>query len=146
MSWVLMVAFGVACLFTMKKTPPAVDFVLIRIAAASFAGAGVVGVDGWLGGLLQSVVGWVIGLLNTISADILGTTVSWILVAGVGALWVGALLPDRVFGYDFPDWLMFSGVILPTLVGTVPGRAGDFLDTVMTTAGQYLNTGVEQLF
>lgn len=146
MSWVLMVAVGGGLLFAMKYAPAWLDFILVRAAAGAFAGAGTIGAVGWLGTLMRTVLGWLIRLVDRIGIVMLGAAVAWIIVAGVGALWVGALLPDRLFKYDAPDWLIFSGLILPSLLIAVPGRAGDMLRAAVELAGHALINGVEWMF
>ena len=146
MSWILMVAVGIACLVGMKWTPPKIDFILVRAAALSFVGAGVIGASGILGDMLDTAVDWVVDLADRAGNAAVGVGISWFVVAAVGALWVGALLPAKVFSFDYPDWLVFSGLILPALIASVPGPAGGFLSEVITTAGETMNGAVGRMF
>ena len=50
MSWVLMVAAGFACTWVMTRTSShLLDMILVRIAAACWIAAGMIGAAGWLG-------------------------------------------------------------------------------------------------
>jgi hypothetical protein len=52
------------------------------------------------------------------------------------------MLPDRIFSYDPPDWLVISGLIVPSLVAMVPGKAGSAFDSLITAGGNALIKGV----
>lgn len=146
MSWILMTAVGFSLMFAMKFTPDKVDFVLVRLAGGSFIGAGLMGASGWIGSLIDATLGWLVRTINHLSQSAFGTGVAWMVAAGIAALWIGAMLPDKYFKYDPPDWLVIGGLVLPSLVAMVPGRAGSFFDTVITAAGQALNSGVGEIF
>ncbi|MGH3973470.1 MAG: hypothetical protein ACRDS9_09100 [Pseudonocardiaceae bacterium] len=135
MSWIVMLAAGVGCMFAMRFTSQRIDFVLRRVAACCFAGAGTIGAVGWLGNAIDTVVSWVVTTADTLSSGVLGTPVVWILAAGLGFAWVGALVPDRWFQFRFPDWLSYSGLLLPPLLASVPGNLGNGLDLVVTWCG-----------
>lgn len=138
MSWILMVAFGFGAMFTMKVTPPRVDAVLIRVAALSFAGAGTIGATGWIGSMISAITDFVINLTDKLGNATVGESIVWIIAAGLGALWVGSLLPARLVRYDFPDWLSFTGFLLPSLLATVPGQAGEVLRMIVNTCSEWL--------
>jgi hypothetical protein len=146
MSWILMTAFGFFAMWAMKFTPNKVDFILVRVAGFSFVGAGLIGAAGWIGALIDGTLGWAVRGINSLSNGAVGTGIAWILAAAIAALWVGAMLPDQIFSYDPPDWLVIGGLLVPSLVAMVPGRAGEFFNTTITFAGQALNSGVGGLF
>lgn len=135
MSWFLLVVTGVALLFSQRFLPPRVDFVVVRLAGGAFMGAGLIGANGWLGETIDWAVQTMISLTDRVGAQALGQAVAWILAAGLGLLWIGAMLPDKLFRYDPPNWLVWSGLVVPALVATVPGVLGDFLRRVTTWAG-----------
>src|SRR4051812_38151289 len=98
---------------------------MVRVAALSFVGAGVIGARGWVGNFLTGAV----HLVNTTGARVgavaLGTGAVWVLWLVLTAAWVLTLLPDRWFGAGIPDWLSISGVVLPGLAASIPGHVGD---------------------
>lgn len=140
MSWFLMVAVGVGCLWAMTRTSEKADFVLVRAAGFAFIAAGLIGATGWLGNAIDTFTSWVLNATNSIGAAAFGTAVVWILAAGVGLMWVGAMLPDRWFKFDPPDWLVVGGLVIPALLAAVPGPLGEFLRTVTTWAGEGITT------
>jgi hypothetical protein len=146
MSWILMSAVGFAAMFCMRFTPPKIDFILVRIAGFSFVGAGLIGAAGWVGGLINGTLGWLFRFINDLSNAAVGTAVAWIIAAAISGLWIGAMLPDKMFSYDPPDWLVIGGLVVPSLVAMVPGRAGSAFDTLITAAGQALIKGVGGIF
>lgn len=146
MSWILMTAFGFFVMWCMRFTPDKIDFILVRIAGFSFVGAGLVGAAGWIGALIDSTLGWAVRGINTLSHGAFGTGIAWILAAAVAAVWIGGMLPDNAFSYDPPDSLVIGGLLVPSLVAMVPGRAGEAMDTVITFGGHALNQGVGGLF
>ncbi|TCC33851.1 hypothetical protein E0H75_42080 [Kribbella capetownensis] len=131
MTWISALLLGVAAMFLMKFTPNWLDAILIRVSALLVAGAGALGVTGWLGDAFTWLLSSFADLVNYLSKGAVGTPLMWLLSAFVGALWVGALLPERLFRYDYPDWLIFAGFPLPSLLASVPGKAGDGLQTVV---------------
>jgi hypothetical protein len=135
MSWILMLAAGIGCMFAMRFTSNRVDFVLRRVAACCFVGAGTIGAVGWLGSAMNTVVGWTVTTTDSLSAGALGTPVAWIAAAGLGFAWVGALVPDQWFHFRFPDWLSYSGLLLPALLASVPGNLGNVLNQIVTWCG-----------
>lgn len=146
MSWILMTAFGFAAMFTMRYTPDKIDFILVRVAGFSFVGAGLIGAAGWIGVLIDGSFGWLVRFIDQLSSVALGSTVAWIIAAALSGLWIGAMLPDKVFSFDPPDWLVIGGLIVPSLAAMVPGRAGSAFDTAITTAGEALIKGVGGIF
>lgn len=136
-SWLVMIAIGAGFLWGMTRTKvPLADAVLVRLSAASFVGSGVIGAAGVLGNWATAALGWVTSVIDGLTVDWLGSAVVWIVVMGIGCLWVCAMIPDKWFKYDAPDWLLFSGPVLPALLVAVPGRIGDGLTTLITAAGE----------
>ena len=146
MSWFLMAAAGGALLYGMRWTPRIIDFILVRMAAASFAGAGLLGVDGWLGSATQAVVGWILTQIDKIGSWGLGGPVGWILCAVLGALWVGAMLPAQLFKLQYTAGIAIAGIFLPALLKSVPGQGGDALSAVVDWSGNALISAVGSVF
>ena len=134
-TWIVMAAAGWGSMWVMRFTPGWVDFVLVRFAAACFVGVGVVGVNGWIGDLFRAVLTGIVRFVDLFSTRAVGNAVVWIVVLGICLMWLGALLPGKVFSYDFPDWLLFIGVALPILAGNLPGALGSGLNDVITSIG-----------
>ena len=131
-----MVVFGFGCTWVTTRTDSRIlEMILIRLAAASWIAAGMIGAAGWLGDWMRSVVGWVTRTADHLGHQAIGTSIVWIVAAGVGLLWVGAMLPDKLFSYDPPDWLLVSGLVLPSLLVAVPGHLGVALRGVTEWAG-----------
>ena len=136
-SWIVMIAMGAGFLWGMTRTKlPLADAILVRFAAASFVGSGVIGATGVLGDWANAAIGWLTSFIDGLTVEYLGSAVVWIVVMGIGCLWVCAMIPDKWFKYDAPDWLLFSGPVLPALLVAVPGRLGDGLTTVITAVGE----------
>lgn len=136
-SWILMLAVGGFFLWgTTRVKIRWADAVLVRLAAASFVGSGVIGATGVLGDWANAALGWVANFIDGFGVEFLGATVVWIVVMGIGALWVCAMIPDKWFVYDAPDWLLYSGPVLPALLVAVPGPVGNGLTAVITGAGE----------
>jgi hypothetical protein len=134
--WVLLVAMGFGWMWAMRWTRnPMLDAIFVRAAAFSFAGAGIVGANGWLGGALK----WTVTQVNAISGAAgtagLGTAAVWIVWAALSIMWVLTLVPERWFGKSIPDWLSVGGIVLPGLAMSIPGPLGAALTRVMTLAG-----------
>lgn len=145
-SWVLMVAMGGGAMWCMRYTPDWADFILVRFAGFCFIGAGLVGAAGWVGAFMNGTFGWLFSGINDLTSSAFGSGVAWIIAAGLTFLWIGAMLPDRLFSYDPPDWLVISGIIVPALVAKVPGKAGAAADTVLTWGGQTVTGWVGGIF
>lgn len=127
MSWILMTAVGLGCLWAMRHSHNRADFILIRCAAAAFVGAGTIGATGWLGRMFNGAIEWITTTADNFGQQALGETVVWIIAAGIGFAWIGALLPERFFGFEYPDWLVVVGFVLPSLLAGVPGDLGEGL-------------------
>lgn len=141
-TWVVLVVTGVMCMWAMRYTQRALlDAVLIRASAAAYAGAGVVGASGWLGGLIAGVTGWVTATGQSLGAAALGSAAVWVVWLVLSLMWVATMLPERVFHRSIPDWLAFSGLVLPGLAASIPGPLGHGLHQVITTVGTAMVTG-----
>ncbi|HEY3561789.1 MAG TPA: hypothetical protein VGL05_30195 [Kribbella sp.] len=145
-SWLLMTAFAAFSMLAMRWTPDKIDVVLVRVAGFSFVGAGLIGASGWVGSFMNSTLGWLFRSIDDVTKGAFGTGAAWILAAGMTAMWIGAMLPDKWFSFDPPDWLVISGLIIPSLSAMVPGKAGNAFETVTAAGGHALNTWVAGLF
>jgi len=140
MSWLLMAFVGGASMWATTHTPPKVDILLIRFAGFAFIAAGLIGVGGVLGDILTWVMDAILTLVSTIAGVAFGTAAVWILAAGLGGAWILAMLPDKLFRFDAPDWLVISGIFIPGLLASVPGALGEGLRTTITWAGEAITT------
>lgn len=134
-TWVLLTAFAVALMWASQYTPKKIDPILWRIAGCSFIGAGMAGIDGWIGSLIQAVTGTVLEVTDDLGVALLGTGVVVILIAGAGAAWVVGMLPGKLFRWDPPDWLVVGGLLLPALLEPVPGKLGEGLRATTDAGG-----------
>jgi hypothetical protein len=146
MTWITTLFLGVGAMFLMQFTPNWGDAILIRVAALLVAGAGAMGATGWVGRAFTTLLGWLTDLINAISKDLLGTPVMWVLALFAGVMWVGALLPHKLFKLNYSDGLVLFGFPLPSLLLSVPGKAGDSLRTVVLEGSHWVVQWVGGLF
>lgn len=143
--WLVLVVAGFALL-------RALDYVhhewlaaaMLRLAALSFVGAGVIGARGWIGGFITTTVDFVNTTAARFGAAAIGTGAVWVVWLVLSIAWVLTLLPDRWFDAVIPDWLSVSGVVLPALAASIPGHAGDALRGLINTVGGAMVTFVRQ--
>jgi hypothetical protein len=143
--WLVLVVAGFALL-------RALDYVhhewlaaaMLRLAAVSFVGAGVIGARGWVGGFLAGAVHFVNATAARFGVAALGTGAVWVVWMVLTVAWVLTLLPDRWFDAVIPDWLSISGIVLPGLAASIPGHAGDLLRQLIHTLGGSMVTFVRQ--
>lgn len=126
-TWVALVALGVGVMILMKFTPNTLEPLWERVGAALFMGAGLVGASGMVGDFVRSTVQWIRSAVDNVAANAVGTGVMWIVALFLAAVWIGAFLPRKWFDINYPDWLMLSGLVLPLLLVSVPGMAGEGL-------------------
>lgn len=134
-TFTLLLAFGIGTLFLMRRVSSKAEPWLERLGAMFFAGAGAVGATGWAGDAMRTITDAVLGAGDQLGAAVFGVTVTWILIAVLGIAWVGAFLPRRWFGWNYPDWLAISGLFLPSLLVAVPGVLGSLLRSGIELAG-----------
>jgi hypothetical protein len=146
MSWILMTVFGFFAMFCMRFTPDKVDFVLVRGAGFSFVSAGLIGAAGWIGALIDGTFGWFFRTIDDVTNSSFGTAAGWMVAAGFVGMWIGGMLPDKVFSYDPPDWMVIAGLFVPSMASMVPGKAGNAFDTVITAGGHAMSNVVGRLF
>ena len=140
--WLVLIVTGVMAMWGMRYTQRAVlDAALIRASAMAYAGAGVVGASGWVGGIVGGLTGWVTATGKAVGMAALGSAAVWVVWLVLSVAWVATMLPTKVFHKDPPDWLCVSGVVLPGLAASIPGPLGEGLHTLITTAGQAMVTG-----
>lgn len=133
--WVTLVFTGLALMWAMRwTTRPTLDAILIRASAASYLAAGTVGAAGWIGDLLRTTIGWVNDLVESVGRSAVGTTavvgLLWLALTG---MWVLTMLPESWFKKQIPDWLAFSGLIIPSVAGAIPGPIGEAMRSVIQT-------------
>src|SRR5688500_7570114 len=94
-SWIATLLLGFGSMQLMKRTPDWLDWILIRAAALLVAGAGALGLTGWLGGFFTYCLGQLTDFVNWITSSAFGSPLMGLLAFFLGVLWVGCLLPDR---------------------------------------------------
>ena len=145
--WALLVFVGFGLMWTMRHTKAALlDAVFVRVAAFSFAGAGVIGASGWIGTALAWTVTTANDLGATLGAATLGTTAVWMVWLALSLMWVLTLLPAQVFTKEIPDWLAVAGLVLPGLAASIPGEIGELLRQVIEACGQLMVDVVAGVF
>lgn len=144
-SWLVYAVAGGVFMVAMKWTPKWLDVVLVRLAGAAFVAAGIAGLTGWVGSLTDTLLGWASNIADQAAIVIVGAVVVWMAVAVTGLAWIGGMLPDKLFRLDPPDWLVVSGLVLPSLVVVVPGAVGDFLQMVFLWVGDLFAQPFAQL-
>ncbi|MGL5830484.1 MAG: hypothetical protein ACRC0L_13095 [Angustibacter sp.] len=146
MSWALMVAVAMGLMWVMRYTEQDwLDAVLIRLAASAFVGAGLIGASGWLGEVMTSGTDWVMKTGDSLGSQAFGTAVVWIVTAGLMIAWILSMLPEQWIKFDPPDWLVISGLFIPSLQVSVPGLLGQVLRNVTTWAGSGINMMISGL-
>lgn len=147
MTWVLMTAIGVAAMWATRRVRNrTIDFILVRLAGGAFMAAGLLGVGGVLGRWVETGIATAISVADQLGAATLGSAIAWIIATGLGALWVAAMLPDSWFRFDPPDWLVWSGIIAPSLLASVPGPVGSVLRQITHAAGQAVGAMTSAMF
>jgi hypothetical protein len=109
--------------------------VLVRVAAFSFVGAGLIGASGWLGQVMAQAVAGVNAAAAQAGVMALGTGAVWVVWLLASVAWVLTILPTRWFAAEIPDWLSIGGLVLPSLAASIPGRLGEVLNGLITAAG-----------
>lgn len=140
MSWFLMLVVGFSALFAMRYTPTHVDRVLIRVAGASFVASGTIGAGGWIGRMVTGVQSWVLEVSDQLGVAVFGAAITWIVVACAAGLWIGGMLPSKLFSFPMSDKLVFAGWFLPQLLTGVPGELGQGLRAVIFPTGEFMTT------
>ena len=137
-AWTLLFGLG---LWTLRSMPRAkhktIKAVMVRLAAILFLVAGTITAGGLIGGWLRQLV----HLTGQVGAGII-----WVLWL-IGALsWLAGMVPEKWFKGDVPDWLSMSGLVLPSLLASVPGAVGHGMTVMMQAAHQTVGTGLSSLF
>jgi hypothetical protein len=137
-AWTLMAALGFWMLRNMSRVKhKTIKAVLVRTAAIFFLVAGTISAGGFVGATLHTVVHF---------TGQVGAGVVWVLWL-VGALsWLAGMVPERWFRGDVPDWLSLSGLLLPSLLASVPGAVGQGMTAAMQSAHNTVGTGLASLF
>jgi hypothetical protein len=137
-AWTLLAALGFWILRTMPRAKhKTVKAVLVRAAAVLFLTAGAIGAGGYIGQFLS----WLVSF-----AGAFGGGVAWVLWL-IGALsWLAGMVPEKWFRGDVPDWLSMSGIVLPSLLASVPGPVGNAMTTAMTGVSDVVGNGMSNAF
>lgn len=139
--WFCCILVGVAIHFATIYTSERVDFILWRLSAICFLSAGIVSTGGIVGQLTDGAVTWTTQVISEASRLAFGDYSAGAEIAGVifiipCAMWVGGMAPQKWVRWKLIDKLAFAGPILPSLVASCPGVAGDVLRAVIGTAAQ----------
>ncbi|HET9656585.1 MAG TPA: hypothetical protein VFP72_14605 [Kineosporiaceae bacterium] len=137
-AWVLLVVLG---FLGLKLVPRArsrtLRAVLVRVAALLFLAAGTVSAGGFVGQLIGSLV--------HVSGAV-GAGVAWVGWLFLAAFWLAGIVPEHWFAGDIPDWLSLSGVLLPSLLASVPGPVGATMTSGMHAVATTVGAGLGAAF
>lgn len=126
---VLMIVLAGLCLWLKDKAKKGKYFFgLAGMVLVLGAGATVAQIP-WIGPVIGSVTQSVRSAGGMVSLIVLGGTLVMVL------MWIAAALPDRMVGYDPPDWLAYCGLIIPGLAASLPGSLGQGMSELMTSIG-----------
>lgn len=136
--WVFLVAAGVFFLWLVPHVGHHLaQAASVRAGHLALLGAGTVGAAGVLGGWIQSLLGAVVGAVGASSAALLGTrAVVGLIALALCVAWVLGILPMRWVRFDPPDWLAWTGLILPAIAVQIPGPVGHLVAGLITGTGQ----------
>lgn len=137
-AWVLLVVLG---FLGLKLVPRArsrtLRAVLVRVAAFLFLAAGTVSAGGFVGQLISSLVHF---------SGAVGAGVAWVGWLFMAVFWLAGIVPETWFAGDIPDWLSASGVLLPSLLASVPGPVGDTMTSGMHAVATAVGAGLGAAF
>lgn len=137
--WVLLVVAGFGGLWCVDKAKGGLlKALLVRAAAFSFAGAGMLGASGWIGTAIDKIVTAVNEAAVEAGTIAIGTGAVWIAWLVLGLAWILTVLPESWFGAEMPDWLSVSGLVLPGLAAAIPGPVGNAIEGIIYGAGQLM--------
>lgn len=137
--WVLLVVAGFGGLWCVDKAKGGLlKALLVRAAAFSFAGAGMIGASGWIGTAITKVIAAVNEAAAEAGMVALGTAAVWIAWLVLGLAWILTILPESWFGAEMPDWLSVTGLVLPALAVSIPGPIGNAIQGIIHGAGQLM--------
>jgi hypothetical protein len=92
----------------------------------------------WLARALAELAHWVdvafTYVLGAAAGNAAANLIHWLPAALLGAYWLAAMIPGRLFKERMTWRLAWTGLLLPTFLPAVPGAAGSFLTTVFTAA------------
>jgi len=143
--WMVLTVAGFGLLRAMDYTThPLLDALLVRAAAFSFVGAGLIGASGWLGTTIAATVSWANGVGASVGSAAFGTGAVWIAWLVMAVAWVLTILPETWFDAPIPDWLSVAGLVLPALAASIPGPLGQGLRSAISAAGHVMITGASR--
>lgn len=144
---VVLLVLGALCLWGASLIRVRVLGALVeRIAAVSILAAGVAGAQGWLGQAIAWLVATIGRIGGSVSESAAGGSVVWVLAGALSIAWLLALLPDSVFAWRYPRWLVFAGLLLPSLAASIPGQFGAFVRSVHDLLAGFVIELVGQAF
>jgi hypothetical protein len=137
-AWTLLAALAFWALKNVKRAKhKTLKAVLVRTAAILFLVAGTITAGGVIGRALQQVV----QLTGQIGAGIV-----WVLWVVLALSWLAGMVPEKWFSGNVPDWLSVSGLVLPSLLVSVPGPVGRGMRVAMRAAHDTVGSGLGSLF
>lgn len=126
---VLMIVLAGLCLWLKDKARKGkYGFVVTAMILIMGAGTTVTQIP-WLGPIIASVTTSIRGAGGVGGLLVLGGTLVLVL------MWIAAALPDRMVGYDPPDWLAYCGLVIPGLASALPGPLGRGAADLVTSLG-----------
>jgi hypothetical protein len=145
-TFLLLVVVALACMWAIRYTSSQrLDAVLVRAAAIAWTAAGTVGAGGWIGAILTGLRDGLNGAGQAILGAAVGSTAIWIAWLVLALYWVLTMLPAKYFNKSMPDWLMYAGLLLPSLAVTIPGKLGHGLAQIILGLSHAMVTGVTGL-
>lgn len=134
-SFVALVGFGWLSLWAMKQTGPWGDFILERVGAVLMLAAGFVGAGGIVGQFLNWTTHGAMHLADLFGRQLVGASIVGLLGLVLGLLWIFAFLPKRFFKWGFPNWLIWGGIVLPSVVKAASGPAAEVVNAILSALG-----------
>lgn len=136
-SWFVFCVLAVAAMMLRKQLPGRIaQEVMVRVAAFLWLAAGTVGLSGFIGNLIVDIVQSFMSLLDNLGSAAVGTGLGWLVALIVSGAWICGMLPDTWVRSKRQDWLIVAGLILPTVLSSIPGETGQMLREVMSTLGE----------
>ena len=145
-TWLLMIGVAAGLMALMLATPPAVDWVLERLAACCVVGANAALTSSWLADWSENATEWSARVVDQASVAVAGVALAWIVTAALAGAWIGAMLPNRWVKWRFSNGLILAGFPLPFLLPLIPGAFGDLVRMVFDFFGTLALSAVAAVF
>lgn len=77
---------------------------------------------------------------------VIGAGVAWVAWLVLALSWLAGMVPETWFRGDVPDGLSLSGVLLPSLLASVPGTVGNAMTATMQAVAGTVGAGLSAVF